>query len=246
MKATQVTRRASQAWELEQLTVDVLPPCARAIIARDVLLEPVLQQRRVQDMHLRHQPMRAGAQRVVPKPSLCGPVSATPSLHPRVLHTWTTSLNPWYGIPQQQQQLPTHSTHVLQGNWLHTTPGKHMSLSSHLEGIRALWKHRPVPLVKLLLKLLLHHDEVGGVVDLDANLGLQPAEAGETTHFTWMREATTSTAMCSHRRQVRRLFEQGVNPTARQGQGQWDQGLAGKTLTACAASGVTPRAGPYS
>jgi hypothetical protein len=55
MEATQAARWASQAWQLELATMDVLPSYALASVARDVLLPWVIQKGRVQDMDLQQQ-----------------------------------------------------------------------------------------------------------------------------------------------------------------------------------------------
>lgn len=55
MEAAQAARWASQAWQLELATMDVLPPYALASVARDVLLTWVIQKGRVQDMDLQQQ-----------------------------------------------------------------------------------------------------------------------------------------------------------------------------------------------
>jgi hypothetical protein len=52
MEATQAARWASQAWQLELATMDVLPSYALASVARDVLLPWVIQKGRVQNMDL--------------------------------------------------------------------------------------------------------------------------------------------------------------------------------------------------
>lgn len=66
---------------------------------------------------------------------------------------------------------------------------------NHLVVIRAIWKHNPLPLVKGLLKLRLHDDDVGGIMEHDANLGLQTAEAGQSHIFTRVNDAE-SKATC--------------------------------------------------
>ena len=55
MEATQAARWASQAWQLELATMDVLPSYALASVARDVLLTWVIQKGRVQNMDLQQQ-----------------------------------------------------------------------------------------------------------------------------------------------------------------------------------------------
>jgi hypothetical protein len=68
MEATQAARWASQVWQLELATMDVLPSYALAIVARDVLLLWVIQKARVQNMDLQqHKCIDSG----VPKLSPC-------------------------------------------------------------------------------------------------------------------------------------------------------------------------------